>query len=50
VRRADTSTATFYVYFNDVSAAVLALIGELTQSPPGLLSLFRPVLGRGDGA
>ena len=40
VRRADTSTATFYVYFNDVSAAVLALIGELTQSPPGLLSLF----------
>lgn len=40
VRRADTSTATFYVYFNDVSAAVLALIGELTQSPPGLLALF----------
>jgi AcrR family transcriptional regulator len=40
VRRASTSTATFYVYFNDVSAVVYALIGELTQSPPSLLVLF----------
>jgi AcrR family transcriptional regulator len=41
VRRARISTATFYVYFDDVPAAVLTLLGELTQSPPGLLSLFR---------
>jgi len=40
VRRAETSSATFYVYFNDVSEAVLALISELTQSPPSLLGLF----------
>jgi len=40
VRQAETSSATFYVYFNDVSEAVLALIGELTQSPPNLLGLF----------
>jgi len=40
VRQAETSSATFYVYFNDVSEAVLALIGELTQSPPSLLGLF----------
>lgn len=40
VRSAQTSAATFYVYFNDVSEAVLALIGEHTQSPPSLLALF----------
>lgn len=39
VRAAKTSAATFYVYFNDVSEAVLALIGELTQSPPSIMSL-----------
>jgi AcrR family transcriptional regulator len=41
VRRAKTSTATFYVYFNDVPEAVLALIGALSQSPPNLLALVR---------
>lgn len=40
VRGAQTSVATFYVYFNDVSEAVLALISEHTQSPPSLLALF----------
>jgi AcrR family transcriptional regulator len=41
VRVAQTSTATFYVYFNDVPEAVLALISEITQSPPSLLRFFR---------
>jgi AcrR family transcriptional regulator len=39
-RVAKTSPATFYVYFNDVSAAVLALIGDVSQSTPHLLSLL----------
>lgn len=39
VRVAGTSYATFYVYFNDVPEAVLALIGRHSQSSPGLLSL-----------
>jgi AcrR family transcriptional regulator len=41
VRQAETSAPTFYVYFNDVAEAVLALVGELSQSPPGLLALVR---------
>jgi AcrR family transcriptional regulator len=40
VKAARTSTATFYVYFNDVPEAVLALIGEVSQSPPNLLALM----------
>jgi AcrR family transcriptional regulator len=40
VRRAKTSTSTFYIYFADVSEAVLALLAEATQSPPSLLSLL----------
>jgi AcrR family transcriptional regulator len=40
VRAAKTSTATFYVYFNDVPEAVLALISEISQSPPSLLAFF----------
>jgi AcrR family transcriptional regulator len=39
-RAARTSSATFYVYFNDVTAAVLALLGEVTQSTPSLLALL----------
>jgi AcrR family transcriptional regulator len=37
-KMADTSTATFYVYFSDVPEAALALIGEVSQSPPAALS------------
>jgi AcrR family transcriptional regulator len=40
VRLAGTSTATFYVYFDDVPDAVLALIRDISQSPPSLLSVF----------
>ena len=40
IRASGVSAATFYVYFPDVSDAVLAVIGEVTQSPPGLLALF----------
>ena len=39
VRAARTSSSTFYIYFNDVTDVVLALVGEVTQSPPALLSL-----------
>lgn len=49
VRLAGTSAATFYVYFNDVSEAVLALIGELSQSPPNMLALIGEPW-RGEGA
>ncbi len=41
VRDAQTSTATFYVYFADVPDAVLALIGEISQSPPNLIAMFQ---------
>ncbi len=48
VRVAGTSAATFYVYFNDVSEAVLALLGEYTQSTPKLLALVsKPWVGEG---
>jgi len=40
IRASGVSAATFYVYFPEVSDAVLAVIGEVTQSPPGLLALF----------
>jgi AcrR family transcriptional regulator len=40
VRAANTSTATFYVYFDCGSQAVLERVGEVTQSSPRLLSLF----------
>jgi AcrR family transcriptional regulator len=40
VRRARTSTSTFYIYFADVPEAVLALLEEATQSPPNLLSML----------
>ncbi len=50
-RAAQTSPATFYVYFNDVTAAVLTLIGEVTQSTPNLLSLLASSWGsQGDYA
>lgn len=37
VKAAETSSATFYLYFQDVSEVVLALIGEFNQTPPVLL-------------
>jgi AcrR family transcriptional regulator len=40
IRASGVSAGTFYVYFPEVSDAVLAVIGEVTQSPPGLLVLF----------
>jgi AcrR family transcriptional regulator len=40
VRAVGTSQSTFYIYFEDVPSVVLALVGELTQSPPSLLNLF----------
>jgi len=40
IRASGVSAGTFYVYFPEVSDAVLAVIGEVTQSPPGLLALF----------
>lgn len=39
-READASKGTFYVYFNSVEEAVLALVGEVSQSPPNLVALF----------
>jgi AcrR family transcriptional regulator len=39
-RQAGTSAATFYVYFPDVADAVLAALGELTQSTPELVALI----------
>ncbi|MDB5447861.1 MAG: transcriptional regulator, TetR family [Phenylobacterium sp.] len=40
IKEARTSTSTFYVYFNDVAEAVLALTGEVSQSPPNLLGML----------
>ena len=40
IKEARTSTSTFYVYFNDVTEAVLALTGEVSQSPPNLLGML----------
>jgi len=39
VRQASTSAATFYVYFKDVPAAVLAILNEAIQNPPELIAL-----------
>lgn len=39
-RAAGMSTATFYVYFSDVTDVVLAALEELDQSPPELLALI----------
>jgi len=49
-RDAGTSPATFYVYFPDVSDAVLAALGEVTQSDPEILSLVRGDWSVGDAA
>src|SRR5690606_24004412 len=38
VKAAKTSSATFYLYFQDVSEVVLALIGEFNQAPPELFA------------
>src|SRR5690606_39316463 len=38
VKAAKTSSATFYLYFQDVSEVVLALIGEFNQTPPELFA------------
>jgi AcrR family transcriptional regulator len=40
-RKAGTSAATFYVYFPDVTDAVLAALDEFTQSTPELLALVK---------
>jgi len=47
-RDAGTSPATFYVYFPDVSDAVLAALGEVPQSDPEILSLVRGDWSAGD--
>ncbi|MCK9544027.1 MAG: TetR/AcrR family transcriptional regulator [Novosphingobium sp.] len=47
-RTAGTSTATFYVYFPDVSDAVLAALEELTQSTPEILALADQDWSEGD--
>ena len=39
-RAAETSTSTFYLYFQDVTEAVLAAIGQVEQSTPELLGLW----------
>ena len=39
-KQAETATATFYLYFQDVSEAVLAVIGQVSQSTPDLLNLL----------
>lgn len=49
VRLTGASAATFYVYFNDVQEAVLALVGELSQSPPAILARVAEPW-RGEGA
>jgi len=38
-RAAKTSTSTFYLYFQDVPEAVLAVISEVSQSTPSFLAL-----------
>jgi AcrR family transcriptional regulator len=38
-KAAEASTATFYLYFRDVPEAVLAVVSELSQSPPSFLSI-----------
>lgn len=40
-RAAKTSPATFYLYFGDVSDAVLAGVAELSQSTPELIEIAR---------
>jgi AcrR family transcriptional regulator len=45
-KTAETSPATFYLYFSDVSVAVLGVISQYTQSTPALMSLAASV-GRG---
>jgi len=47
-RTAGTSTATFYVYFPDVSDAVLAALEEVTQSTPEILALVDQDWREGD--
>jgi AcrR family transcriptional regulator len=47
-RDAGTSPATFYVYFPDVSDAVLAALEENTQSIPALMSLVNADWSNGD--
>lgn len=47
-REAGTSAATFYVYFPDVSDAVLAALEELTQSAPELLAIVNEDWSEGD--
>lgn len=37
---ADTSASTFYLYFDDVPDAVLAAVGDLSQSSPTILRLL----------
>ena len=44
---AGTSPATFYQYFPDVEAAVLALAGALTEEAEGLTSLIRSTEWKG---
>ena len=39
-RRAEMSTASFYVYFKDVTDVVLAAVEELSQGTPGVLALL----------
>jgi AcrR family transcriptional regulator len=47
-RQANLSTATFYVYFPDVTDAVLAVLEEITQGTPEILELIGGDWGEGD--
>lgn len=47
-KEARTSPATFYLYFNDVTEAVLAAVGELSPATPAILALIDVDWGRGD--
>lgn len=48
-REANVSSATFYLYFDDVAEVVLARLGEVTQSAPAILQMLREPWGRDDG-
>ena len=47
-RVAKVSTSTFYLYFADVSEAVLAVIGEVSQSTPAFLTMVDEPWDEGD--
>lgn len=38
-KAAQTSTSTFYLYFQDVPEVVLAVVSELSQSPPSFMAI-----------